>query len=157
MCKTLTSCSKPAERLTCAVEMRPQIHAANTHGVSHSSSHHSCHHHTMQCCMHMRRVKVTRSATLIDLVHPFYSIEFGEQGCKTYGLQQGSDVSDVSGGARSCIHAARTYGGSPSRCHTCAIITHCYMHMRHLQVACSIWTCKVCFGGILTTFRTVQF
>ena len=157
MCKTLTSCSKPAERLTCAVEMRPQIHAANTHGVSHSSSHHSRHHYAVL------RAHAPRESHV--------QCDFGGI-LSTYLWHRmwGTRVQDIRPVKRRQRKRRKRWGETVDsrsthiwreslvRCHTRAMSHHALLHANAPstgRVRCM--DLQGDFGGILTSFHTVWF
>ena len=96
--------------------------------------------------MHMRRVQVacsvwTCEVTLVASRPPLIAWGFGHKGAKTYALQQDGGDSNVRG--NEAVHSRGAHMACITQAVTYAITMQCCMHMRRVQVTCSVWTCEV--------------
>ena len=98
----------------------------------------------MQCCMHLRCVQVRAMFGFLrgdfsGISSTSHSVGLWSQDVrKTYALQQDGRDNDVRGGGEA-VHSRGTHMAWVTQAITHAITTPCRMHMRRVQVACSVW------------------
>ena len=151
----LRSAAKMTERATCAVERKPCIHAAHTHGMAHSSgpmrNNRSAAGSTPRAC-HVQCVW-TCKGDFSGISSTFHSVE--AWGTRVQDLQTAAKTAETKTCAVEkgpCIHAAHTYSTRHSSSHDmCSHRGAAGSTPRAGHVQC-VWTCKGDFGGISSTF-----